>query len=463
MPQVALSIAGLDPDGGAGILADIKTFSIFGVHGVGVITAITYQNTKEFLGLYELPVDVVISQLRAILNDITVHAIKISTVYSPEIITALANELRKVANEIPIIIDPVIYTKTGGKLLRDDAIEVFKKELIPLARVITPNAIEASILTGIKVENLENAMLAARKLHDMGAETVVIKGGHINTSNSCIDVVYHKGKTHLIEGPRYNVDTTHGSGCVFSSAITALLAKNKPVLEAIKEAKDVVTKAIVNGYKIGSGVGLTNPTSILHLDAEKYRVFENMKKALEMLEESSYVPLLVPEVQMNLVMALPEPYAKTIDDVMGVRGRIVNLGTKVKAAGPIEFGASKHLAKAVLTVMKYDPNIRAAINIKYDPEIIEICNKLGFTTSFYDRKEEPLEIKAIEGATIPWGIEVAIKKMNGKVPDIIYHFGDWGKEPMITVFGKDAIDVVNKVLKIAEEYAKKKRLSITGR
>jgi hydroxymethylpyrimidine/phosphomethylpyrimidine kinase len=173
-----------------------------------------------------------------------------------------------------------------------------------------------------------------------------------------------------------------------------------------------------------------------------------LKKAVEMLESHTEVASLIPEVQMNLVMALPYPYAKSVDDVAGIPGRIVRIGNKVKASGAPSFGASSHVARAVLKAMEYDKNIRAAADIRFSNEILEIIKNLGFTISFYDRREEPPEIKSKEGGTIPWGVEEAIKRV-GKVPDVIYDPGDWGKEPIIKIFGKDAVDVANKIITIA--------------
>ena len=151
---------------------------------------------------------------------------------------------------------------------------------------------------------------------------------------------------------------------------------------------------------------------------------------------------------MNLVYALQD--AVNENDVLGVPGRIVKYYNKIKISGFPTLGASRHVARAVLVAMKFNPNIRSAINIKYDDKIIEIAKRLGFKVSMYDRRLEPPEIKAVEGMTIKWGIEEAIKKCKGEVPDIIYHLGDWGKEPMILIFGRDPIDVVNKLLRIVK-------------
>jgi len=188
-------------------------------------------------------------------------------------------------------------------------------------------------------------------------------------------------------------------------------------------------------------------------------VLNNIKEAVKVLERNSAFSSIIPESQSNLVMALP--YAVDENHVAGIPGRIVKVGNFAKASSCPEFGASHHVASTVLTAMKYDPSIRAGLNIKYSKEILEICEKLGLKISFYDRKLEPIDVKKIEGMSIKWGTEEAIKKI-GKVPDLIYHTGDWGKEPMITILGKTATEVSKIAISIAEEYVKKLKVSFNG-
>ena len=154
---------------------------------------------------------------------------------------------------------------------------------------------------------------------------------------------------------------------------------------------------------------------------------------------------------MNLVYALPKPYGQTIMDVAAVPGRIVKFKGRVKASGPPEFGVSHHIARAVLKIMDYNPEFRSAICLKYDDRLIEAARRLGLKVSYYDRREEPEELKKVEGATVPWGVDVAVKRLSGETPDIIYHLGDLGKEPIITVFGRNPVEIVDKALKIAIE------------
>lgn len=375
-----------------------------------------------------------------------IDAAKTGMLSSTHIISVVAKSVKRYG--FPLVVDPVMIAKSGAQLLRDDAISTLIKELIPLATVITPNIPEAERLTGISIKNIDDAKVAAKMIvNEYGAKASVVKGGHLNLDES-IDVLYYNGTFKEFKSPKIFTKNTHGTGCSFSAAITAELAKGKDIISSVETAKRFITNAILYGLSIGKGHGPINPTAWLYIPAEKYHVIEQLKKAVEMLESHTEVASLIPEVQMNLVMALPYPYAKSVDDVAGIPGRIVRIGNKVKASGAPSFGASSHVARAVLKAMEYDKNIRAAADIRFSNEILEIIKNLGFTISFYDRREEPPEIKSKEGGTIPWGVEEAIKRV-GKVPDVIYDPGDWGKEPIIKIFGKDAVDVANKIITIA--------------
>jgi len=444
---VAMSIAGSDSGGGAGIEADLKTFAALNVHGTVALTAITAQNTYGVFAIQDVNLDVIEKQIDVVAEDIGIDAAKTGMLHRVEVIELVAKKVKQYG--FPLIVDPVMIAKSGARLLKIEAEEAMKKVLTPIATVITPNAMEAEVLSGIKVKTIEDMKKAAKKIAELGPKAVVIKGGHIE-SDKAIDIVYVDNEIKEFINKKIKTKNTHGTGCSFSAAITAEIAKGKSIIEAIKTAKEFITIAIEYGLPIGKGFGPVNPNAWIQIQAEKYLVLENLSKAVELLESHKEVLKLIPEVQSNIVMALPKPYAKTIKDVAGIPGRIVKFKDRVKAVGNPEFGASSHVARILLKVMEYDQNIRAAMNIKYSQEILEACKKLGFTISFFDRKEEPMEIKFIEGATLQWGVEYAIKKI-GKVPDIIYDLGEVGKEPMIRIFDKDAISVAKKVIAIVME------------
>ena len=447
----ALTIAGSDSGGGAGIEADLKTFAALGVHGLVAITSVTAQNTIEVRLAYDLPPEIVVAQIEAVADDIGVDAAKTGMLSNSGIIEAVAKTVKKYG--FPLVVDPVMIAKSGAPLLKPEAISTLINKLIPLATVVTPNKLEAERITGIKISTLDDAKEAAKYIvEELGAKAAVVKGGHLEGRES-IDVLYYNGSFKELAGPRITGGCYHGTGCTFSAAIAAELAKGKDIVEAVKVAKEFVTTAIKYGLKdVGRGHCPVHPTAWLAIPAERWRVVEDLTRALEILEEhGELINPLIPEVQMNVVMALPKHYARSTEDVAGVLGRVVRYGKKVKAVGPPSFGASSHLARAILKAMEFDQNIRAVLNIKYSEEVVKAAKRLGLKVSFYDRREEPPEVKAREGATIPWGVEIAIKRAGGVVPDIIYHEGDVGKEPMINIFGKSAVDVVTKLIKLARE------------
>jgi hydroxymethylpyrimidine/phosphomethylpyrimidine kinase len=446
MIPVALTIAGSDSGGGAGIQADLKTFAALGVHGTCAITAITAQNTFSVTAVQEVDPDVVEKQIDAVVQDMGVDAAKTGMLSSSRIIEAVSRAVRRYG--FPLVVDPVMIAKSGAPLLREDAVEALIKGIIPLAKVVTPNIPEAERLSGIKITSLEDMRRAAKIIvEELGAEAAVVKGGHAEGEES-VDVLYYSGSFKELRTRRIKSKNTHGTGCSFSAAITAELAKGEGIEIAVKKAKEFIHVAIEYGLSIGRGNGPVNPMAYLQLDAEKFRVLENLKEAIKILEENgAFVSNLVPECQMNLVMGLPGRYLRGVEDVAGVPGRIVKIGTKVKASSCPEFGASWHMARALIKASEYDPRIRAAVNIKYSEEVMRAIEKLGIETSYYNRSEEPEEIRRKEGASIPWGIEQAVKRA-GKLTEAIIDLGGIGKEPMVNIFGLNAVDVAKRVVEI---------------
>ncbi|MEM2759973.1 MAG: bifunctional hydroxymethylpyrimidine kinase/phosphomethylpyrimidine kinase [Nitrososphaerales archaeon] len=438
----ALTIAGSDTSSGAGIQADLKVFSALHVYGTSVITALTAQNTRGVSRIMAVEPSMVKAQITAVLNDIDVDAIKIGMVYSRELINTVASSLKDA--KIPIVLDPILRSGTGIMLLRNDAYTTFVKKLVPMADVITPNALEAEKLVNMKIRNIDEVKEAVRKITALGAENVVIKGGHMYGKHS-IDVLYCKGEFFEFTNERIMRKSLHGTGCSFSAALTAEIAKGRSVVDATRKANNFVNNAIRNALKIGEGMRVPN---FEHL-APSNTFLASLQRAVHFIEDTDDFGVLIPESQTNMVYA--KTNAESIEDVAGVFGRIVKIGKKAKAAGNVGFGASLHVASAVLAIMNYNKSIRSAINIKYDERIIEICKNLGWQVSSYDRRKEPDEVKAKENMTVKWGIEQAVSKINN-VPDVIYHTGDWGKEPMILLFGKDPCRVCTNVVSVLNLY-----------
>ncbi len=442
---VAITIAGSDSGGGAGIQADLKTFAALGIYGTTAITSVTAQNTYSVRAVQDLKPEIVSKQIRAVAEDLGIDAGKTGMLHTEEIIRAVASEVSRY--NFPLVVDPVMVAKSGAPLLKPKAIKALKEHMLPLATVVTPNKFEAERLSGMKIKSLGEAEAAAEKISKMGPEAVVVKGGHME-GVEVTDILCYKGRFWRFTSFRLDVKTTHGTGCSFSAAIAAGLAKKLDVPEAVENAKNFVTLSIRFGLKIGKGYGPVNPLAYLYREASKYQILLNLEEAKNLLEKHPEVAEFVPEVGVNVAMAAT--YAESVDDVAAIDGRIVRTLSGVRAAGNPRFGCSHHLAKYLVEVVRYDEDRRAAINLRFSEETLKILEKRGLIVSFYDRAKEPEEIKRVEGMTIPWGVREAIKNV-GRVPDVIYHRGDVGKEPMIVVFGRDAISLVNLLIEIAGE------------
>lgn len=252
-----LTIAGSDSGGGAGIQADLKTFAALGCYGMSAITCLTAQNTQTVSAIYPATADFVQQQIEAVISDIGVNAIKIGMLFNTEIIQAVAKTLQNL-NNIPIVLDPVMVATSGDLLLKENAINMLKEKLLPLATIITPNLHEAEVLLQQQITSHQQIESAAKKLSEYGSSAVLIKGGHLKENQSS-DCLYLANKNEILwfKTDRINTKNTHGTGCTLSAAITAYLAKKYNLTDAVKNAKNYITTAIKAGaaYQIGHGCG----------------------------------------------------------------------------------------------------------------------------------------------------------------------------------------------------------------
>jgi hydroxymethylpyrimidine kinase/phosphomethylpyrimidine kinase len=443
--QAALTIAGSDSSGGAGIQADMKTMSALGIYSCTVITAITAQNTLNVDHIFPLSADIIKKQIMSVLSDIPIHAIKIGMVYNNEIITAVSDILKN--SKIPIVLDPIISAGTGARLLEQEFLSDFKIKLLPFCDVVTPNIHEAEKLSGIKIKNENDIKKTALKIQKLGAKNVVVKGGHFKNNDKVIvdTILNERGKFALIKNPRMKIVEMHGSGCNFSAALTAFLAMKFPMVIACLMANKYVHNSIVNTVKIGKGIPVNNPISLMYEESCRYKVIDELANAVDQLTRTKNFEKLIPESQSNIVYAIPN--ANNINEVAGVNGRIVKAGDRSVPTSGIKFGASRHVASSILEYMKTNQLVRSALNIKNEKRILDKCNRL-FRVTHYERKLEPKTIKNREGRSISWGVSTALSK--NPDADIIYHTGDIGKEPMIIIFGQNPQEVVDKVKSILD-------------
>jgi hydroxymethylpyrimidine/phosphomethylpyrimidine kinase len=254
----ALTIAGSDSGGGAGIQADLKTFFALGCHGMSAITALTAQNTVAVTGVFEVDPRFVVEQVEAVATDIGVDAAKTGMLASAPLVEAVAKAVE--AFEIPrLVVDPVAVSKHGDRLLAEDAVDAVRSRLLPLAEVVTPNLHEAATLAGTgPIETRAQMEDAARAIHALGPRTVLVKGGHLDGGES-VDLFYDGDRFTELRGPRFDTKDTHGTGCALSAAIAARLAHGDPTLDALHEAKRFISGAIERSLRMGSGYGPVNP------------------------------------------------------------------------------------------------------------------------------------------------------------------------------------------------------------
>ncbi len=251
----ALTIAGSDSSGGAGIQGDLKTFAANGVYGMSVITAITAQNTQGVIAIEDISCELIQKQIEAIFEDLQVDAVKIGMVSRSETINIVSNQLKKY-HAANIVVDPVMVSKSGFHLLQPNAVNALIEHLFPLATIVTPNIPEAEFITGVKIRNIIDMEAAAAGIHRLGPKKVLLKGGHLE--DQATDILFDGDKCQRFKGERVFTKHTHGTGCTLAAAITANLAKGMELPVAIKLAKEYLTIAISHSLAIGKGVGPTN-------------------------------------------------------------------------------------------------------------------------------------------------------------------------------------------------------------
>ncbi|MDI6789363.1 MAG: bifunctional hydroxymethylpyrimidine kinase/phosphomethylpyrimidine kinase [Thermodesulfobacteriota bacterium] len=435
-----LAVAGSDPGGGAGVQADLKTITVLGGYGLSVITALTAQNTRGVQAVHPVPPAFVAAQMKSILSDIGADAVKTGMLANAGIISAVAARLKSCQIR-KIVVDPVLLAGGGEALTEPAALPALKAELLPLAYVVTPNLAEAAALTGLRVKTASDMEKAARAIAKLGPANVLIKGGHL--AGEPVDILFDGEGIYHFRAERVPGENKHGTGCTFSAALATFLAQGYDLVDAVARAKSFVTLAIRSSFPIGRGAWPANPYAYVDREMSRYQVIAALEKAVATLKGGQPVRHLIPEVQSNLGYALP--FAEDESDVAAIPGRIIGIGDSVDTLAAPGFGASHHMARIILAVMRHDPAYRSAMNIRFGEDIIKKCRQLKWGVASFDRQKEPPDIKRKEGASLRWGIDIALEDAR-KIPDIIYDRGDVGKEPMIRILGRDPEEVISKVL-----------------
>ena len=443
-----LSIAGSDSGGGAGIQQDLRVFTALGAYGSTVITSVTSQNTQGIFNVYDIPGEHIISQLRVVLDDIKPHGIKIGMLGSNAPIQEIADIIskwKKRQEGAILVIDPIFAAKDGTDLCSKDNFFEAKEKLFPLADVVCPNFHELEILFKRSFSDLDDIIRTAPSILDeFCAKHVIVKGGHIPGAVSA-DVVISTDKVDVLRSEEIKTKGTHGTGCAYSSALLFYLFKYAVnIKDAALGAKRFVELGLKCFEEIGTGTFPLNSLAYLRNKVERFDVLVALEEAWQLLSSKKCADL-VPEVQMNICYGLP--CAQDIEDCAAFPGRLVKYKDGVARISGPWFGASSHMARTVLTAIRYNPKKRCAMNIKLRVEFIERAEELGYKVGSFSREDEPETLKHKEGSTISWGVSKVIEEMK-LVPDVIYDVGDFGKEPMIRVIGDNPVEVVKKALKI---------------
>jgi len=458
MKPICLTIAGSDPTSGAGIQADIRTFDRCGVHPFSVITAITYQTATEFYG-YDSLSDHLDKQLNSILADYPIKFVKIGMIPDMKTIDILIEYIKRY--ELSVVYDPISVSSAGSRLSSEGLELEIERDLFPLIKILTPNVNEAAFYSNLELTNTTSHVIreAAEILLEKmlvnetfnSVEKAVILKSAATTQDKVFDIalintqmgeetknkfkIYSKNKIPF----QGNI---HGTGCVFSSAITAFLAKGYSIEESITEAEGFFASKFQNIIDLPDGGKIIDLT----ISNERLEVISQIKEVYTFISHSKNFSKLIPEVRMNISCSLPN--AINHDEIAGIEGRITIISGYPQASGEIKFGVSDHTARLLLSIKKIDNSINLAMNLKYIPDLIKsLQDKTDLEIVEIIREKQPTNIKIKEFSTMEWLIKETAEK-KGKIPDIIWDKGSVGKEPMIRLFGRNSKKIIQKLKKI---------------
>ncbi len=464
MRPICLTIAGSDPSSGAGVQADIRTIDRIGVYPFSVITAITYQTAKNFFGFKSLS-DCIENQLNAILTNYPVKYIKIGMIPDLETLEIITRTLRK--GKYFIVYDPVTISSAGERLSTENLEQKIEELLFPLVNVLTPNYSEALFYSNHNLKDLNNDLIedykniadllvnkiAIDQLKKKQDRAIIIKG--INLGNSDIaDLALIEERKNEKSSKFFKIfkkriiplkRNVHGTGCVFSSAITAYLSKGFSLKNSIKNAEQYFDIQFQKFIELPGNGGYVLDFPI---EDNKLKIINQIKEIYNFISEDPYFSQLIPEVRMNISGALPNAIDKS--DIAAIEGRITIISGHPYAAGEIKFGVSDHTARLILTAKKFDNSINFVLNLKYKEDYIKKIEKITDLKIYeFIREKQPDKIRNKEKSTMQYLINECYRKY-GCIPDIIWDKGAIGKEPMIRLFGKDSKDIIYKLKKIID-------------
>ena len=427
--RCALTIAGSDSVGGAGVEADIKAMGSVGVHACAVITAVTAQNTTAVECIYPIPEDMVQDQLEAVLKDVDIKAIKTGMLYSAEIVETVADILED--HEMPLIIDPVMVAGVGDSLATSDLARAIKRDLMPLCELITPNRHEAEILAGMDIRTEDDAMLACELIGKEGS-SVLLKGGHMSGHN-VIDYFYLSSEINKLEYPRLE-RAGHGGGCTLSSYITAHMAKGIDINNAVLKSRQLIQESIASMYVIGRGDKVVNPMVKMHDDSIKFKILDEIDDAADRIIDM--IPQeWVPSSGMNIAYTLPNPAGP--EDIAAVDRRITFRNGTLRKNGKAKYGSAESASYLLLSVLKANPEMRATMNLEYSEELYDVMEEVGMDLCDLNRKKyKDLRLGELTS--------LALKDL-GHVPDAFIDRDPQRKKNDIRIIGRNPSDILSKL------------------
>ena len=423
----ALTVAGSDSIGGAGIQADVKAMSAVGVHAATVITAVTAQNTRGVNGILPLPEEFIKEQLEAVLKDADIKAIKTGMLYNAEIVGTVADILED--HEAPLIVDPVMVAGTGSSLMDDDLADALRRKLLPICELVTPNKSEAEVLAKMKIKTKDDVRLAAELIGKQGS-AVLMKGGHFQAPN-VVDLLYLSSEFTKMEYPRLN-KAGHGSGCVLSSYITAHMAKGMDVANAVFKSRELIQEAIAKQYPVGKGDPVVDPM-VRDGDSEGFMVLDALDSAasriLDIVPEE-----LVPKNGMNIAMAMRN--AAGPEQIAAIDKRLTVHNGMIRKGGPAKFGTAEGLSYILMAVMKRYPEMRCIMSLACTPDMLDVMEEVGLKSVQVELAKD----KFMEST------EKALSKSKS-VPDALVDKGS-KKERVVRFLAKDTADMLSKLEEI---------------
>ncbi len=423
----ALTVAGSDSIGGAGIQADVKAMSAVGVHAATVITAVTAQNTRGVNGILPLPEEFIKEQLEAVLKDADIKAIKTGMLYNAEIVGTVADILED--HEAPLVVDPVMIAGTGSSLMDDGLADALRRKLLPICELVTPNKSEAEVLAKMKIKTKDDVRLAAELIGKQGS-AVLMKGGHFQAPN-VVDLLYLSSEFTKMEYPRLN-KAGHGSGCVLSSYITAHMAKGMDVANAVFKSRELIQEAIAKQYPVGKGDPVVDPM-VGEGDGEGFMVLDALDSAasriLDIVPEE-----LVPKNGMNIAMAMRN--AAGPEQIAAIDKRLTVHNGMIRKGGPAKFGTAEGLSYILMAVMKRYPEMRCIMSLACTPDMLDVMEEVGLKSVQVELAKD----KFMEST------EKALSKSKS-VPDALVDKGS-KKERVVRFLAKDTADMLSKLEEI---------------